>query len=133
MRPITIYGDGLAGRDLLHVDDWLRSTVGRLRSTRAAGKIFNMGGGPKRTLSLLELLAFLEQRLGKKIPVAFAEPRAGDQPVFVADIRKAERELDWHPSIDPLPGSIGCSIGFVKIAPTWSAWWRPSEWADCAT
>jgi CDP-paratose 2-epimerase len=104
-RPITIYGDGLQVRDLLHVDD----LVGVYRcaasdATRAAGKIFNMGGGPKRTLSLLELLAFLEQRLAKKIPVAFAEPRAGDQPVFVADIRKAERELDWHPAIDPLPG-----------------------------
>ena len=42
--------------------------------------------------------------MGKVIPVSHAEPRAGDQPVFVADIRKAQRELDWHPAIDPLPG-----------------------------
>jgi len=53
----------------------------------------------------VELLAFLEERLGKKIPLSYAEPRAGDQPVFVADIRKAERELGWSPKIDPLPGT----------------------------
>ena len=80
----------------------------RTRSTSSAysepATASNLGGGPTRTLSLVELLAFLEQRMAKKIPVTYAEPRAGDQPVFVADIRKAERELDWHPTIDPLPG-----------------------------
>ena len=104
-RPITIYGDGLQVRDLLHVDDLVAAYKGAAGDpSRAAGKIFNMGGGPTRTLSLLELLSFLEKRMGKRIPVAYAEPRAGDQPVFVADIRKAERELDWKPKIDPLPG-----------------------------
>ena len=55
-------------------------------------------------MSLVELLAFLEKRMGKKIPVGHAEHRAGDQPVFIADIRKAERELNWRPKVDPLPG-----------------------------
>ena len=107
-RPITIYGDGLQLRDLLHVDDLVAAyRVAADDPARAAGKIFNMGGGPTRTLSLVELLTFLEKRTGKKIPVTYAEPRAGDQPVFVADIRKAERELQWRPKIDPLPGIDG--------------------------
>jgi len=72
-----------------------------------------MGGGPTRTLSLVELLAFLEKRFNKKIPVGRSEPRAGDQPVFVADIRKAERELGWRPQIDPLPG-IGMLIDWIE-------------------
>ncbi len=104
-RPITVYGDGLQVRDLLHVDDLVAAYKSAASDpARAAGKIFNMGGGPTRTLSLVELLAFLEKRMGKKIPVGHSEPRAGDQPVFVADIRKAERELNWRPKIDPLPG-----------------------------
>lgn len=104
-RPITIYGDGLQIRDLLHVDDLVAAyKCAAADRSRAAGKVFNMGGGPTRTLSLVELLAFLESKLGKKIPVSHAESRAGDQPVFVADIRKAERELGWRPAIDPLPG-----------------------------
>jgi len=104
-RPITVYGDGLQVRDLLHVDDLVAAyKSAAVDPSRAVGKIFNIGGGPSRTLSLVELLAFLEKRLGKKIPVGHAAPRAGDQPVFVADIRKAERELAWTPKIDPLPG-----------------------------
>ena len=104
-RPITVYGDGLQIRDLLHVDDLVNAYKAAANNpARSAGQIFNMGGGPTRTLSLVELLAFLEKRFNKKIPVSRSEPRAGDQPVFVADIRKAERELGWRPQIDPLPG-----------------------------
>ncbi len=113
-RPITIYGDGLQIRDLLHVNDLVAAYKAAAdQPDRSAGQIFNMGGGPSRTLSLVELLAFLEKRLEKKIPVSRAEPRAGDQPVFVADIRKAERELGWRPEIDPLPG-IGMLIDWIQ-------------------
>jgi CDP-paratose 2-epimerase len=104
-RPITVYGDGLQVRDLLHVDDLTAAyKCAAADPSQSAGKIFNMGGGPSRTLSLVELLSFLEKKMNKKIPVGRSEPRAGDQPVFVADIRKAERELNWTPKIDPLPG-----------------------------
>ena len=104
-RPITVYGDGFQVRDLLHVNDLVAAyEASPGKPDRAAGKIFNLGGGPTRTLSLVELLAFLEKKLDKKISVSHAEPRAGDQPIFVADIRKAERELGWRPQIDPLPG-----------------------------
>ena len=41
----------------------------------------------------------LEMLLGKPVPVARAGWRPGDQKVFVADIRKAGRELDWEPKI----------------------------------
>ena len=104
-RPITIYGDGLQVRDLLHVNDLIAAYKCAVADpVRAAGGIYNVGGGPSRTLSVVELLAFLEEKLGKKIPVGHAEPRAGDQPVFVADIRKIERDLGWHPTIGPFEG-----------------------------
>ncbi len=112
-RPITIYGDGLQIRDLLHVDDLAAAyKAAAANPAKSAGQVFNMGGGPTRTLSLVELLAFLEKRLNKKIPLSHSEPRAGDQPVFVADIRKAERELGWKPAIDPLPG-VGLLIDWI--------------------
>jgi CDP-paratose 2-epimerase len=42
----------------------------------------------------------LEKLLGKPIPVTRGDWRPGDQKVFVADIRKAERVLGWKPKID---------------------------------
>jgi CDP-paratose 2-epimerase len=42
----------------------------------------------------------LEKLLGKKIDVAREGWRPGDQRVFYADIRKAQRELGWAPRID---------------------------------
>ena len=50
-------------------------------------------------MSLLELIKYLEEFLGKKVDYSFAETRLGDQPVFVSDIRKAKNKLAWYPKI----------------------------------
>ena len=42
----------------------------------------------------------LEKLLGRKIPIARDDWRPGDQRVFYADIRTAERALGWNPKID---------------------------------
>jgi CDP-paratose 2-epimerase len=66
----------------------------------AAGQVYNLGGGPKNTMSIwLEFGPLLEKLLGRPIPVQRQGWRPGDQKVFVADIRKAERELGWKPAI----------------------------------
>jgi nucleoside-diphosphate-sugar epimerase len=38
--------------------------------------------------------------IGRKIEVARDDWRPGDQRVFYADFRKAQRELGWEPKID---------------------------------
>jgi CDP-paratose 2-epimerase len=97
-RPITIYGDGKQVRDALFVDDLVE--LYRLcidQADKVSGQAYNVGGGPGNQLSLLELLSDLERRLGVTIKPTFSATRPGDQPVFVADIRKAERDLGWRP------------------------------------
>ena len=69
------------------------------RIDRVGGQIFNLGGGPGNTLSLLELVAELERLTGKPLQPAFADWRPGDQPVFVADVRRAAEALDWRPRV----------------------------------
>lgn len=97
-RPITIYGDGKQVRDVLFVDDLCDLYQACIeRADRVSGQAYNIGGGPQNQLSLLELLADLEKRIGVSLAPQFSATRPGDQPVFVADIRKAERDLDWHP------------------------------------
>jgi CDP-paratose 2-epimerase len=100
-RQITICGDGKQIRDVLHVDDLLNAydaAIARIETVK--GRVYNLGGGPENILSIwTEFGPTLEKLLGKPVPVARAGWRPGDQKVFVADIRKAGRELGWEPKI----------------------------------
>ncbi len=104
-RPISVYGDGMQVRDVLWVDDLLDAYDRAIESIeRVKGQVFNVGGGPEHTLSLLELITHLERRLERPLRPAFETWRPGDQRVFVADIRKARRELGWSPQVAPGDG-----------------------------
>ena len=104
-KPITIYGDGKQIRDVLFIDDLIKAFELAYKSrNKAVGQIYNIGGGPENTLSLLELLRFLEKQKGKKIPIKYDEWRPGDQKVFIGNITKAKRELGWEPTVNPVDG-----------------------------
>ncbi len=97
-RPITVYGDGKQVRDILFVDDLIDAydaAAARIEAT--AGQIYNVGGGPSNVISLLDLLDHLERRMGKPLNYARDEWRPGDQRVFISDIGKASRDLQWAP------------------------------------
>jgi CDP-paratose 2-epimerase len=100
-HPITIYGDGKQVRDALHVEDLLDAYDAVIqRIDQVKGQVYNIGGGPENVISVwAEFGPMLEKLLGKEIPVARGDWRPGDQRVFYADIRKAERELGWKPKI----------------------------------
>ncbi len=100
-KPITIYGDGKQVRDLLEVRDLVRAYDAAVEAgKKVAGQVFNVGGGPKQTLSIWrEFGPMLEAMLGREIPVSWDEARPGDQKVYFSDIRKLKKELDWSPTI----------------------------------
>jgi CDP-paratose 2-epimerase len=99
-RPVTIYGDGKQVRDVLHVEDLVQAYEAAIeRRDEASGQAFNLGGGPANVMSLLELLDLLRQRVGREMELLWAEPRIGDQPVFVCDLGKARERLGWCPRI----------------------------------
>lgn len=113
-KPITIYGDGKQIRDVLYVEDLVGAYKAAIERPEAAkGSAFNIGGGPRNTLSLLELVAMLEAQLGKKIPLRFDSWRPGDQPVFVCDLDKARRVLGWEPATSAAEGVMRL-IAWVK-------------------
>ena len=99
-RDITIFGDGKQVRDVLHVEDLLRAYDAAIRSPeKIAGQAFNIGGGPKHIMSLIDLIDILEKKLGRKIPLKWDDWRPGDQRVYISDIRKLEDTLGWKPEI----------------------------------
>lgn len=100
-HQITIYGDGKQVRDVLHVDDLLDGYDAAIANIdMAKGRVYNMGGGVENVLAVWsEFGPMIERMLGKTIDVARGDWRPGDQRVFYADYRKAQRELGWKPKV----------------------------------
>ena len=100
-KPLTIYGDGKQIRDILFVDDLINAFMLATKKIEITnGNIYNIGGGYKNTISLLELIEKIEDRLGKKIKYSFNKWRPGDQLVYVSNIKKAYKSFGWDSSIN---------------------------------
>ncbi|AGN00945.1 nucleoside-diphosphate-sugar epimerase [Salinarchaeum sp. Harcht-Bsk1] len=99
-EPLTIFGDGKQVRDVLYVDDLIRAYDAFLSDPDGKPAIYNVGGGPHNTTSLVEFLDALESVVGNRPDVAFDDWREGDQKVYVSDVSRACNELDWSPDVD---------------------------------
>jgi CDP-paratose 2-epimerase len=112
-KPITIYGNGKQVRDLLYIDDLIKAyelAADNIQTTQ--GQIYNIGGGPSNTLSVwVQFKPILETLFNKTITAEFAETRPGDQPIFVADVRKAKKDFGWQPTVTVQDG--------IKLLHTW--------------
>ena len=113
-KKITIYGDGKQTRDVLHVQDLARAYEAAFERREAVtGQAFNIGGGPSNIMSLLELIRYLEEDLDIRVPLQWSDWRPGDQPVFVCNLEKAKRLLEWQPAI-PVRDGVGQLIRWVR-------------------
>jgi CDP-paratose 2-epimerase len=98
---ITIYGDGRQVRDVLAVEDLIRAFEGvRANLPKTAGQVYNVGGGLKNTISLLELVDEVEKLTGKRLEYDWQPPRTGDQPVYVSDCGKLREDVNWTPRVN---------------------------------
>ncbi len=97
-NKLKIYGDGYQVRDILHVSDLMTAYQIALKKVRKGqGLIYNIGGGVENSVSLLEVVALLEKKLGRKIPVTFSSWREGDQKIYISDNTRLTKELGWKP------------------------------------
>ncbi len=112
-----ISGNGKQVRDILHASDMknlYRETL--LNIEKISGKAFNIGGGIKNSLSLLELFDLLETILNIRVEYEMAPARESDQRVFVADIDKINSLIKWRPKISPEDG-IAETIRWLETQP----------------
>ncbi|AHG04064.1 nucleoside-diphosphate sugar epimerase [Halobacterium sp. DL1] len=111
-EPLTIFGDGKQVRDVLYVKDLIRAYDAFLSDPEGKPAVYNVGGGPENTTSLLEFLDILEDETGRRTDISYDEWREGDQKVYVSDISRARNELDWEPQ-----------VGFEEGVGRFIDWW----------
>ncbi len=104
-RPITVFGDGAQIRDVLFVDDLVEAfLLAQARMEDISGQVFNIGGGSRNTLSLLELIATIDKLNGRETRLHFERSRPGDQRYYVSDYRRFQRTTGWEPVVDASEG-----------------------------
>ncbi|BBB48345.1 SDR family NAD(P)-dependent oxidoreductase [Pelolinea submarina] len=98
-KILKIYGDGKQVRDLLFVEDLLDAYDAAIANPQvSAGQVYNIGGGAQNAISIWkEFAPLLEKVHGQTIPTELHGWRPGDQKVYISDISKIKRQLNWSP------------------------------------
>src|SRR5712692_3639399 len=95
-EPIDQFGDGTTRRDYTYIDDIVQGTMAALKYEGARFDIFNLG--ESETIQLKDLIAAIENVLGKKAKINQLPEQPGDMPLTCADISKAKKLLGYKPS-----------------------------------
>jgi CDP-paratose 2-epimerase len=101
-RPLTYFGHkGKQVRDILFIEDLCRLIEIQLgRIEEFSGSVWNIGGGRKSSLSLVEATALVEEMVGNKMKTKYStEVRKGDVVIYLSDNREATADLNWTPSV----------------------------------
>ena len=94
-KPIDVYGNGETKRDYTYIDDIVAGVKAAIDYSKSPYEIINLGNN--RPIELKQLIAFLEEALGKKAIINVLPQQLGDVPQTFADIKKAQKLLEYEP------------------------------------
>ena len=95
-EAIDQFGDGTTRRDYTYIDDIMQGVVASLDYGGPLFDIFNLGEND--TVQLRDLIAAIENALGKKAIINKLPEQPGDVPLTCADISKARKLLGYNPT-----------------------------------
>lgn len=95
-RPVHVYGDGEQSRGFTYLDDIARGTIQALKPL--GHEIINLGG--HEVITINDLVALLEDVIGKKAVVDYGPAVQADMRSSWADVSKAGELLDWQPQFN---------------------------------
>ncbi len=94
---IEIFGDGKQSRTNTYVSDIVAGTIQAI-DNGIPGEIYNLAGN--KSVNLLEVIEFINAKLGSKSKIKFADPRQGDQRQTEGIFSKASSHLGYLPEVD---------------------------------
>ena len=92
--PLTIFGDGKAIRDFIHIDDVVDAIILSMKPTSG---IYNIASGNGTSISNLAKL--LIQLSGKNSEIVYQPARKAEIIYSVSDITKSQNKLGFYPKI----------------------------------
>ncbi len=95
-RTVVVNGDGEQSRGFTYLDDIARGTILGLKPV--GYEIINLGG--HEVITVNQLIAMLEQRIGRKAQVDHQPLHPADALGNLADVEKAHRLLGWNPQVN---------------------------------
>jgi UDP-glucuronate 4-epimerase len=113
-ETITLFGDGTTSRDYTYVDDIVDGLVAALERFPEPFGIYNLGG--EHPVTLNELIATLEDVIGKKASIQRAPMQSGDVERTFADTSKARAAFGYVPKV-PLREGIRRTVEWVRANP----------------
>jgi UDP-glucuronate 4-epimerase len=100
-RPVELYAGGVLRRDFTFVEDIAQGIVGAVDHPPTEGgpqfRTYNLGRG--EPASVIDLLTEIERSLGARAIRRSLPPQIGDVNVTFADIRAAQAEIGYRPSV----------------------------------
>jgi CDP-paratose 2-epimerase len=108
--PYTIYGyKAKQVRDNLHAIDVVRA-FDAFRNAPRPGEVYNLGGGRRNSISILEAIDRVEALSGVRLQYQYRdEPRIGDHICYISDLGKLRRDYpgwDVQLGIDDILGEM---------------------------
>ncbi|OGI18571.1 MAG: epimerase [Candidatus Melainabacteria bacterium RIFCSPHIGHO2_02_FULL_34_12] len=101
-KHIPVFGDGQYKRDFTYITEIIDGIVSSINYNKSTFEIFNLG--ESHTTSVVDLVKFLEDALGKKAIIDWQPAQKGDVPLTYADVSKAEKLLGYKPRTRPDEG-----------------------------
>src|SRR5213082_2484419 len=95
-QAIDQFGDGTTRRDYTYIDDIIQGVMAAFDYNGPRFDLFNLG--ESETIQLKDLIAAIEQALGKKATINQLPEQPGDVPLTCADISKARKLLGYNPT-----------------------------------
>jgi UDP-glucuronate 4-epimerase len=93
-KKISLFGDGSSRRDYTYINDAVEGTLGAFRREHGF-QVYNIG--ESQTITLAELLAAIEEQVGKKAIIEHLPEQPGDVKLTYAEIGKARERLGYNP------------------------------------
>ncbi len=113
-QSIPVFGDGSTSRDYTYVDDTVKGIEAAIIYESSDFEIINLGN--HRTITLSKLIESIEASCGKKAVIDRQPEQPGDVRQTYADIAKAKKLLNYHPSTDLKTGLDNFYSWYLKTS-----------------